>query len=137
MKLIPFITKEFSVSEIYNAVCNIGADKDLGLDRLTARFYQQCWDVVGKDVIKEVHHFFLTSTMRVGVNHTNICMIPKINKPKSLSDYLPISLCKILYKIISKLLVSCLKIYLDKIVSEAIGSIYSGSDDFGQYYGCT
>lgn len=63
------ITKEFSNSEICEAVCNIGADKAPG-------FYQQCWGVVGEDVISEMKYFFHTSSMRPGVNHTDICMIP-------------------------------------------------------------
>lgn len=99
------------------AVYNIGADKAPGPDGLTTSFYQQCWDIVGEDGIREVKHFFLTSLMRPGVNHTNICMIPKIDKPITLSDYRPIALCNILYKIISILVVSRLKGFLDKIVS--------------------
>lgn len=113
------LTKEFTDTEIYEAVCSIGADRGPGPDGFTARFYQQCWDIVGPDVISEVHHFFSYGTMKTGVNHTNICMIPKIDTPKTLSDYRPIGLCNVLYKIISKLLVLRLKGSLDSIVLEA------------------
>lgn len=46
-------------------------------------------------------------------------MIPKIDRPTTLSDFRPIGLCNVLYKIISKILVTRLKLLLDKIVSES------------------
>jgi len=48
------LTKAFSYNEIYEAICQIGDDKAPGPDGLTARFYKQCWDIVGNDVIIEV-----------------------------------------------------------------------------------
>lgn len=81
--------KESSHTEIYNAVSLICDDKALGSDGITARFYKRCWDIVGKEVVKEVRQYFATGKMKPGVNHTNICMIPKITNPVTLSDYRP------------------------------------------------
>ncbi|XP_024006491.1 uncharacterized protein LOC112083001 [Eutrema salsugineum] len=120
------LTKDFSDKEIFDAVCSIGADKGPGPDGFTARFYQECWDIVGKDVSKEVHRFFSTSEMKPGLNHTNICMIPKISKPVTLSDYRPIGLCNVIYKIISKLMVLRLKSCLNDIVSEEQSAFIPG-----------
>ena len=113
------LTKTFSDCEIYEAICQIGDDKTPGPDELTTRFYKQCWDIVDNDVILEVKNFFATSTLRTNINHTNICMIPKVTNPTTLSDYRSIALCNVLYKVISKCLVTRLKAHLNTIVSDS------------------
>ena len=120
------LTKEFSDTEIYDAICQIGDDKAPGPDGLTARFYKNCWDIVGYDVILEVKKFFETSFMKPSINHTNICMIPKITNPTTLSDYRPIALCNVLYKVISKCLVNRLKSHLNSIVSDSQAAFIPG-----------
>jgi hypothetical protein len=52
-----------------------------------------------------------------GQNHTFIALIPKLSGSHSTHQFRPISLCNIIYKIISKILATRLKIYLPKIIS--------------------
>jgi hypothetical protein len=40
--------------------------------------------------------------MPAGWNDTNVVLIPKVKGPQCLKDLRPISLCNVLYKIISK-----------------------------------
>jgi len=120
------LTKDFTDSEIFDAICQIGDDKAPGPDGLTARFYKSCCDIVSSDVIQEVKHYFRTSSMRNSLNHTNICMIPKITNPQTLLDYQPITLCNVLYKIISKCLVGRLKSHLDAIVFDSQAAFIPG-----------
>jgi hypothetical protein len=40
--------------------------------------------------------------MPAGWNDTNVVLIPKVKDPQCLKDLRPISLCNVLYKIISK-----------------------------------
>jgi len=77
-------------------------------------------------VVKEVKNFFATSNMRSDINHTTICMIPKINNPLTLSGYRLIALCNVLYKIISKCLVNRLKVHLNSIVSDSQAAFIPG-----------
>ena len=66
-------------------------------------FYKSFWDVVGTKITQEVLGF-LNGPMPDGWNETNIVLIPKVNKPKRVKDLRPISLCNVVYKIISKVL---------------------------------
>jgi len=120
------LNREFSDEEIFNAVSAVGDDRAPGPDGLTARFYKSCWDVAGPNMIKEVKNYFRTSYMKPSINHTNICMIPKINNPETLSDYKQIALCNVLYKIISKCLVARLKTHLDSIVYDSQAAFIPG-----------
>ena len=56
--------------------------------------------------------------MLKSINHTIVSLIPKIPIPTDLMHYKPISLCSVLYKIISKILVNKLKPVLDKCISK-------------------
>jgi len=55
--------------------------------------------------------------MPKGVNSSLIVLIPKIANPSITHHFGPISLCNVVYKVISKLLVAKLRPHLDKIIS--------------------
>lgn len=52
-----------------------------------------------------------------GWNDTVIVLIPKVDAPETISQYKPISLRNVLYKVISKMIVFRLKACLDEIIS--------------------
>jgi hypothetical protein len=54
------------------------------------------------DVIKGVQNFFSTGNIPQGVNDTVIVLIPKKDDPEVLRDFRPISLCNVIYKVVSK-----------------------------------
>lgn len=54
----------------------------------------------------------------LGINDTNVTLIPKVDLPTSMRDLRPISLCNVIYKIVSKVLANRLKPLLSDIISQ-------------------
>ena len=112
------LCRPFTDEEISNAIFQIGPLKAPGPDGFPARFYQRNWGVLKQEIILAVRKFFDTGQMPIGINDTSIVLIPKVDNPTELKDFRPISLCNVLYKIISKCLVNRLRPILGDIVSE-------------------
>ena len=79
------------------------------LDGMSPIFYQKYWDIVGPNVVNYVLDALNSGVLPCGINETYICLIPKINSPLKIIDFWPISLCNMVYKIISKVLANRLK----------------------------
>ena len=70
------------------------------------------------DVTQAVLSCLNSGSILKSINHTFITLIPKVNNLKKVSDFRPISLCNVIYKIISKVIANHLKPLLDSIISE-------------------
>ena len=59
-----------------------------------------------------------SSKLPYPINHTFVTLIPKVKNPVSVSQYRPISLCNVLYKIFSKVLANRLKKFMPDLIIE-------------------
>ncbi|KAK2644720.1 hypothetical protein Ddye_019915 [Dipteronia dyeriana] len=72
----------------------------------------------GPNQVKEgIGDFYRDGSAVKHVNRTFITLIPKVKNPISLKDYKPISLVRVVYKILAKVLASRLKKVMDFIIS--------------------
>ena len=85
---------------------------------MSALFYQKYWDIIGDDVCIIILNTLNANASLAYLNKTNIVLIPKTNRPTKMSEFWPISLCNVSYKIISKVLANRLKPILNSIISE-------------------
>lgn len=79
-------------------------------------FYQHYWHIVGSLVTQVVLDCLNGGSDLSFVNSTLVVLIPKVCNPVSVGDFRPISLCNVLYKIVSKVLVNRLKYVLPSII---------------------
>ena len=117
LDMLNVLSNKFSVDEVKTALSQMGPTKALGLDDMNALFYQKFWHIVGTDVAYVVLDFLNNGNILTDINYTHIVLIPKIKSSKKMSDYRPISLCNVIYKIISKVLANRLKVILPQLIS--------------------
>ena len=104
--------------EIKKALFAINPDKAPGPDGMTSLFYQKFWGITAGEIFRMVREFFMSETLDPRLNQTNICLIPKTERPCEMTEFRPISLCNVSYKVVSKILSNRLKRHLPGLISE-------------------
>lgn len=120
------LLKEVSVEEVRRAVFEMNPHKCPGPYGMSGFFFQHFWETAGDDITKMVQEFFRSGQLEEGINKTNICLVPKKLNANRLTDFRPISLCNVAFKIISKLLSTRLNKILPQVVSETQAAFFQG-----------
>lgn len=82
--------------------------------------------MIGTSVVNSVLQILRTGEMPNGLNETFICLIPKVNCPQKITEFCPISLCNVVYKLVSKVLANKLKKILHEMISESQSAFVLG-----------
>jgi hypothetical protein len=120
------LTAQFTKEEVLTAMKQMGPLKAPRPDGMPPIFYQSYWHVVGKDVAAVVLYCLQSGTLLPSLNHTYVTLISKTKSPERVTEYRPISLCNVLYKLISKVLANRLKKIFPNIISESQSAFVLG-----------
>jgi ribonuclease HI len=120
------LLRNFTMVEVETALSQMHPLKSPGPDGFSACFYQNAWPTVKEEVCQAVLGFLNHDIFYADLNTTYIALIPKIKSPVRVSDYRPISLCNVLYKLISKVLANRLKKVLPIVISPTQSAFIPG-----------
>lgn len=112
------LTRDITEEEVQITVFDIGPHKAPGPDGFTGAFYHQHWEDVKTELMSEIKRFFTDDDFDDKLIQTNICLIPKVYPPTGMSEFRPIALCNVIYKVISKILINRLKKHLSSVITE-------------------
>jgi hypothetical protein len=79
-------------------------------------YLKKCWHIIGNVLNQEVLDAINNKIIPEGWNDTVIVLIPKVESPETITQYRPISLCNVMYKVIAKMIAFRLIVYLDEII---------------------
>ena len=120
------LTKVFTREEVDLALKNMEPLTAPGPDGMPPIFFQSFWSVVGDDVTFAVLDCLNNCRIPPDLNHTFVTLIPKVKSPEFISEFRPISLCNVIYKLFSKVLANRLKKVLPYLVSENQSAFQAG-----------
>uniref|UniRef100_A0A8I7BB66 Reverse transcriptase domain-containing protein n=1 Tax=Hordeum vulgare subsp. vulgare TaxID=112509 RepID=A0A8I7BB66_HORVV len=109
---------EYTREEVKAALDHIGDLKAPGPDGMPAIVFKRHWHFMGDEIVEEVLKVLHGGDFPKGWNNTTLVLIPKVKNPKRIKDLRPISLCNVLYKLVSKVIANRLKIILPEVISE-------------------
>ncbi|KAL0013129.1 hypothetical protein SO802_000198 [Lithocarpus litseifolius] len=120
------LDRNFQAEEVNQALKQMAPLTAPGPDGMSPIFYKTYWHIVGKDVTTMVLNALNSGVVHESLNPTFISLIPKIKNPKRVSNFRLISLCNVVYKLISKVMVNRLKKILSHLVFESQSAFLSG-----------
>ena len=109
--------KPVTIVEIKDILFHFNIERSPGPDGWTSEFFCFFFDLVGEELLQMVEDTRIKGKIAGGINSTFLVLIPKDNSPISFNDFRPISLCNLIYKIISKVISNRIKPFLGRSLS--------------------
>ena len=106
------LSGDFQASEVKQALNKMAPLTAPGPNGMSPVFYKTFWHIVGEDVTMVVLQALNSGIFPESINTTFIFLIPKIKNPRKVSDFRLISLCNVIYKLITKVVANHLKKFL-------------------------
>ena len=112
------LVQDFRAAEVEKALKQMHPLKASGPDGMPPLFYQHYWPTVNSVVIQTVVDFLNHGVAPPKFHETHIVLSPKTKNSSRVTDYRPISLCNVAYKLASKVVANRMKVVLKGIVCE-------------------
>jgi hypothetical protein len=109
--------KPVTLPELKEILIHFKKERSPGPDGWTAEFFTFFFDLVGSDLLQMVEDSRIKGKISRSLNSTFLVLIPKENNSVSFNDYRPISLCNLIYKVISKVISNRIKPFLERSLS--------------------
>ena len=115
-----------SFNEIKKVVFDMNPSKAPGPDGIKCILYQKYWELVGVSIFEFVKNAFDEGNFDNKFNDTFVALIPKVDKPESLGQFRPISLCNVSYRILTRFLVDRMRPFLSNLIGPHQSSFLPG-----------
>ena len=113
------LVRPYTKEEVRTTLFQMHPSKAPSPDGMSPFFFQRFWHIVGHNVIEAVLSVLHSGRYLHKMNYTYIVLIPKKGNPQNITKYRPISLGKVVSRIISKVLANRVKSMLPRIISDS------------------
>jgi hypothetical protein len=111
------LMRPITQEEVDQSLRDTPLGKAPGPDGFTSDFFHNCWSIIREDVWEIIEDSRRSRQVLQALNVTFLTLIPKENNTTSPSHFRPISLCNVIYKLLTKIIATCLKPILPFIIS--------------------
>jgi hypothetical protein len=112
------LMRPITQEEVDHAVKEMAPGKVPGPDGFTTDFFHHCWDMIREEVWQVVEESRTSGQVLSALNATFLTLILKEERVTHPKQYRPISLCNVIYKIITKVIATRLKPILPFVISK-------------------
>jgi len=111
------LLRPITIEEVDQALQNTPKGKAPGLDGFTSDFFHHCWQMIREEVWEIIEDSQSLGKFLPALNMTFLTLIPKEGQISHPTQFWPIALCNIIYKLLTKVIVIRLKPILPMIIS--------------------
>ena len=120
------LIRTFTEEEVRAAIQGLNGEGASGPDEIPIFFYQQCWNLVGPEVMATIKDFYIGVCNMDRLNKAFLVLIPKCQGAEQVGDFWPISLSNSIYLIIAKALANRLREVINYLVRPAQSAFILG-----------
>ncbi|XP_020678312.1 uncharacterized protein LOC110096618, partial [Dendrobium catenatum] len=113
-----FLEEEFTIEEVECVLNQLGGNTSLGKDGISNYFIKAYWSIIKINFWKAISHFLCYGELNKEWKETLIVLKPKVSNPILPSNYRPISLCNIVYKVGARVILNRLIVVIPKLISK-------------------
>jgi hypothetical protein len=112
------LMREILMEKVEQTIMEIPKGKSPGLDGFTTEFFHACWYVIKHDSWEAIEDSIRYLMVLPSLHSMFLTLIPKEEKVEYPRKFIHVSLCNVIYKIISKVISNHLKLLLPLLISE-------------------
>jgi exonuclease III len=111
------LMRPITQEEVDQSLKDTQLGKAPGPDGFTSDFFHYCWSIIREEVWEIIEDSRKSGKVLQALNATFLTLIPKENNSTSPSQFRPIALCNVIYKLLTKIIATRLKPILPFLIS--------------------